>query len=117
MPQWTLTRMGRSGRGPMPSRQWYVIREAAAGPAQHGDFQRPQRGDHVVPQAVRVGEDAVWADPDAGVDEFAEVFGEVSVQVGIDGPDGFLGQNEKALCRVHVAPVRQVMLAMLEGII
>ena len=69
------------------------VGEAGAGPAHHWHFQLPQRRDHVVAIAARVGNRRVLADPDSFVDAMAEVLGELTVDVSIDPGAGLVGLN------------------------
>jgi hypothetical protein len=54
-----------------------VIREAPAGPAQDRDSQRLQRLDNIVTDTIRIGNRAMRTYPDAIIDQFAQMFGEV----------------------------------------
>src|SRR5262249_45689665 len=61
-----------------------LVGEAAARPAQHGDLQLLQRGHDVVANAARVGNRGALADPDAVVDQAAEMLRELAVDVAVD---------------------------------
>ena len=79
-----------------------LVGEAAAGPAQVGNPQRPQGLDHVVADAPGVGDRGVLPDPDAAVDAAAEVLGEVAVQVAADGVLAEVGVDDDSVHAVRV---------------
>ncbi len=61
------------------------IGEAAAWPAKNGDIELAEGLHDVLPDAARIGDGGVFADPDAFVDAPPEVFGEVAVDIGVNG--------------------------------
>src|SRR5579871_5078120 len=77
------------------------IGEAASGPAQHRNAQRLQCVYDVVADAARVGNGAVRADEDAGIDQFAQMLRKMPVQKRIDRSDRLLRNNDQTLYRIH----------------
>src|SRR5205814_9940052 len=69
------------------------IGEAAARIADDGCFDFFHVVDEVAAQTVVVGNFGFRADPDAVIDDAAEVFGEMAVDVGRDGAKRFVGEN------------------------
>ncbi len=70
-----------------------AVGEAAAGPADDRRLDALQRLDERRADAARVRHARVLADPDAVVDDAAEVFGEVAVDVAVDGADLFADED------------------------
>ena len=69
------------------------VGEAAAGPAEDGRLDGPHGVDEVEPDAVPVGDFRSFADPDAVVDDAAELLDEVRVDFGGDGAEGLRGDD------------------------
>jgi hypothetical protein len=69
------------------------VGEAAAGPAEDGRFDGAHGVDEGLADAVGVGDFGVGADPDAVVDDAAEVLDEMGVDLRRDGGDGLGGKN------------------------
>ena len=70
-----------------------AVGEAAAGPANHAGLQRLELVHQRFADAADVGDLRLLADPDAVVDDAAEVFDEVAVEVGGDAADRFIEQD------------------------
>src|SRR5439155_18021926 len=69
------------------------IGEAAARIADDGCFDFLHVVDEVAAKTVVVWNSGFRADPDAVVDDAAEMFGEMTVDVGRDGAERFVGEN------------------------
>src|SRR5690242_788593 len=63
-----------------------LVGETATGPAQDRNMQFFQRSNDVITQAARVRDRRVFPHPKAVVDQTAEVFGKLAVDVTVDGP-------------------------------
>src|SRR4029453_15826865 len=70
-----------------------AVGEAAAGPANHAGLQRLQLVDQRFADAADVGDLGVLPDPDAVVDDAAEVFDEVAAEVWSDAADGLIEED------------------------
>jgi hypothetical protein len=83
-----------------------LVGEAAARPAQLGNVELLQRGDHVVAVCRGCWGWANLADPDALVDAAAEVLGELAVDVAVDDRNGApAGSPDARLrCRRRIPP-------------
>jgi hypothetical protein len=66
-----------------------LVGEAAARPADVGDLQVSQCGDHVVADAASVRNGRIGANPDAFIKSVAEILGELAEDVAIDLRAGF----------------------------
>ena len=69
------------------------VGEAAAGPAEDGCVDGAHGVEEGGADAVLVGDGGAFADPDAVVDDSAEVLDEVGVDLGGDGGDGLSGED------------------------
>ena len=69
------------------------VGEAAAGPAQQRGLDGAHGVDEVLADAVDVGDLRVLANPDAVVDDSAEMLDEVTVDLRRDGADGLGGED------------------------
>ncbi len=65
------------------------VGEAAAGPAKDGGLHGLHGVDEVEADAVKIGDLGFFADPDAVIDDAAELLDEVGVDFGGDGAEGF----------------------------
>ena len=92
-PQCVLTLRGAFGAVADAVAPVVLVGEAAAGPAQHRHAELLERGDDVVAEAARVGDRRVLADPDAFVDQAAEVLGELAVDGRVDDGAGRVGAH------------------------
>ena len=70
-----------------------AIGKAASGPAPDGSFYGEHRVQKVFAEAVKVAKFSVLADPDAVVDDAAELLDEVAVDLRCDGAYGFGGKH------------------------
>jgi len=87
-------------RGPVFARADAVfpmvfVGETPARPAQDGDFAFLQRGHDVVANAASVRNRAVFLHPIALVNAAAQVFGEMTVDVAVDGGLGVTGAERE----------------------
>ena len=73
-----------------------AVGEAAAGPAQDGSFDGAHRVDEGLANAIDVGDFGAFANPDAVVDNAAELLDEVRVNLRRDGADGLSGKDVDA---------------------
>src|SRR5262249_33320173 len=67
-----------------------LVREASARPAHDNAAQPLDVFDQVAADAVDVGNLRLGTDPDAVIDDAADVLGELAVEGRLDGADGFL---------------------------
>jgi hypothetical protein len=67
-----------------------LVGEAAARPPHHHAAQPPYMLDQAAANSVNVGHFRLWADPDAVVDDAADVLGEVAVNRRLDRADGVI---------------------------
>jgi hypothetical protein len=74
------------------------IGETTARPAQHGNFDFLESGDDIVANSARVGNWAVFTDPNAFVNATAEMLGELAVDVAIDSSAGLFCVNDQFSC-------------------
>src|SRR6516164_11825754 len=72
------------------------VSEAAARPAQHRSADSLHGVDEVLADAVDVGDARAFANPHAVVDDSAEMFDEVRVELRRDGPDRVRGDDLNA---------------------
>lgn len=74
------------------------IGEAAAWPAEDGDIELAQGMDDILADTAGIGDGGVFPDPDAFIDTASEVFGEVAVDIGVDGGAGLVGLDGGGGC-------------------
>jgi len=67
-----------------------LVCEAAAGPADVGDFEFPECGDNVIPDPARIWDGRIRPNPDALVQPMSKILGKLSEEVAID-PGSRLG--------------------------
>jgi hypothetical protein len=85
--------LGRLLRGADAVAPVVGVGEAAAGPAQDGSLDGAHGVDEGLADAVVVGDLGVFADPDAVVDDAAEMLDEVGVELGGDDADGLIWKD------------------------
>src|SRR6185503_14261857 len=93
-PQLELERRGRLSRGPMPSRQWYSSAKQPPGQRRTGTCSSFRAASTSL-RSPRVWDRRVFSDPDAFVNETAEVFSKLAVDVAIDGPSWLVQTNSQ----------------------
>ncbi len=82
-----------------------AVGEAAAGPADDGDVNLLHAIDDLFADAVDVGDARTFADPDAVVDDAAEMLGELAVDLGGDGADALV-EHESRRARLRLRSMR-----------
>jgi hypothetical protein len=61
-----------------------LVGEAAAGPADVGNFEFPKCGDHVIPDPARIRNRRIGTDPNALVESVSKILSKLSEEVAID---------------------------------
>ena len=107
-PQWVLTMRRALLPWTDPVHPVVLVGKATAGPAQDGRIKTLQRLDHVVADAAGVGDRRVLADPKPFVDAAAQVLGEVTVDVLVDGYRAEIRPNDDA---IHTTSSFQLIVA------